>query len=765
MKYNLPVLLLNGTLLFPNSEIKLEFFDELSKSIIEESELFHDAKILVVTKTSLDQNISVSDLPKIGTVAKIDKKIELPNGRFRVTLKGIKRNKVIEYINPNKYILEALVKNIEKEKIPSEIEEGFIRKLLSELDGYIEKVPYISNSLLSLVSDTKDIDTITDIIVSNIPLEPKRIFCYLMEEKASKRVEMLLEDIYREEQLYNIEQNIDTKVRKGLDKDQKDFYLKEKIKLIKNELGESSFKEDEIAQLKEKVELLKANDDIKLKLIKEIDKYENLSSVSPEVGYVRSYINYMLELPFSTYTKDLSDLKQVRLNLDKNHYGVSNVKERIIEYLAVKELSLDVDTPIICLVGPPGVGKTTLASSIASSINRNFVKISLGGVCDEALIKGHVRTYLGATPGLIIDGIKRSKSSNPVFLIDEIDKMCVSFKGDPASALLEVLDPSQNKHFKDNYIEEEYDLSKVLFIVTANDITKIPEALRDRLEIISIPGYTELEKIQIAQNYLIPTICRSHGIDNIKLKDDKLLDIIRSYTHESGVRELYRIISKLVRKAIKDQVLENKKISLTKTTIDKYLGKKIYSYDIIKSEVGIVYSMAHTENGGDIIPIETNCYDGNSNLILTGSIGDVMLESAKIALSYIKANYKLFNINPKMFNNDIHINVPNIAIKKDGPSGGLSITTALISLLSNLKIDNSIAMTGEITLRGNILKVGGIKEKIIGAYINNIKTIFIPYSNKDDLDDLSTEIKSRINIILVKTYDEVFKYIKEKKNV
>jgi len=765
MKYNLPVILLRGTVLIPQNELKLEFDDEFSKNIMDEAEIFHDNKVLIVTMPTIEENIIISDLPRIGTVAEITRKLELPNGKVRVVLKGRSRASVIEYLNPSPDIIESIINIVPKEKISDQVKDGILRKLNTELNIYIEKVPYISNSFLSLISDTDDLNVITDIIVNHMPLENKRLFEYLMQPKCIKRAEMILEDIYKQEKMFNIEKNIDTKVKKELEQDEKNFYIKEKIKQLQGELGELSPKEEEVKKLKEQVKELNVKDSIKEKINYEVDRYENMSSMSPEISIIRNYIEIMLNLPWNKSTDDIEDLNIIKDNLDKSHYDLNEVKTRIIEYLAVKRQSNEVDTPIICLVGPPGVGKTTLAYSIAKSIGRKFVKISVGGVDDEAIIKGHIRTYIGSTPGKIIDGIKRARSSNPVFLIDEIDKMSSNYKGDPSSALLEVLDSNQNKYFKDNYVEEEFDLSSVLFITTANDVNSIPEALKDRLEIININGYTEIEKVEISKKYLIPIICEKHGIKNIKISDEEILNIIRFYTKESGLRELNRMLSKIVRKVVTNKILGQKRINLTINNIEEYLGKKIYENDEIISDIGIVNGLAYTVSGGDILPIEVNFYEGDSNLILTGSMGEVMLESSRIALSYIKANYKLFGIDYNIFKNDIHINIPNIAIKKEGPSAGIAITTCLISALSNFKVSSNIAFTGEITLRGNILKVGGIKEKIIGAYINNIDTIFIPFSNLSDLEDIQEEIKNKINFIPVKKYEEVYRYLKENINI
>ena len=756
MKLNLPVIILNKTVLLPSFELKLEFEDTLSKSILDESEFFHNNKVFVVTKVSDDNTLEIKDLPRIGTICEITRKLELPNGTTRVILKGIIRGRVINYLNPNPFIIETIVESINPKKIDNNTKDAIIKKLFNEIEKYTETVPYVSNSLLALIQDLKDLDVITDIVINHMNLDYNRQFIYLSEVDCIKRSEMILEDIYKEEQLYDIEDSIDKKIKKQLDKGEKDYYLKEKIKLLKDELGETKVKDEEIESLKRKVNNLKVSSNIKDKLINEIDRYEDLSPASPEISIIKNYIDYMLKLPWGIETADIEDLNEIKNNLDKTHFGLDEVKTRIIEYLAVRKQSKNVESPIICLVGPPGVGKTSLAYSIASSMGRKFTKISVGGVDDYSYIKGHTRAYIGATPGKIIDGIMRAKSSNPVFLIDEVDKMQTGYKGDPSSALLEVLDATQNKYFKDNYIEEEYDLSQVFFILTANDLSTIPSTLKDRLEIINITGYTDLEKLSITKNYIIPRVCESHGINNFKISDEDILDIIRFYTHESGLRELNRVIAKIARKVVTDKYLNNKRLTLTIKDIEKYLGKRKYEKENISDEVGVVNGLAYTSTGGDIIPIESSFFKGNSNLIITGSIGDVMLDSAKIALSYIKANYKLFNIDYSLFDNDIHINIPNISIKKDGPSAGVTITTSLISSLTNLKVKSNIAMTGEITLRGNIIKVGGLKEKIIGAYINNIDTIFIPLSNLSDLDSIPEEIKERITFIPVKNYKEIY---------
>jgi ATP-dependent Lon protease len=495
-----------------------------------------------------------------------------------------------------------------------------------------------------------------------------------------------------------------------------------------------------------------------------------MNSNSPEMAMTRNYIDWLVALPWKVYSKEEVNLKKVRETLNSSHYGLDKVKTRIIEFLAVKQLSNNLKSPIICLAGPPGVGKTTLAKSIANSINRRFVKISVGGVNDEAEIIGHRRTYIGANPGRIISAMKKAKTSNPVFLIDEIDKMTRDFRGDPASALLEVLDKEQNKYFYDNYIEEEYDLSQVMFILTANDIYQIPEPLRDRLEIIELSGYTEYEKLDIAKRHLLPRELKENGLNdkNINISDECILEVIRHYTREAGVRELERSIATILRKVATDMLennTKNKRYSITSKNLTTYLGKKKYFYSEKdeKSEVGVATGLAYTEFGGDILPIEITYYNGKGNLVLTGSLGEVMKESAQIALSYIKSHCSEFGIDYDLIaNSDIHIHVPEGAVPKDGPSAGITLTTALISAFTNRPISKEIGMTGEITLRGTILPIGGLKEKSLGAHRSGIKKIIIPKQNEKDLDDIPKEIKNDLEFILVKEYKDVYDVVYNK---
>ena len=766
---NLPVIVLKGIILLPNNDIRIDFDDS---SIIDESEMFHDKKVLIVS--SLDAlEETITDLPKYGVVAKISHKLELPNKKTRVILSGIKRVKVEKYLNINSTneTLESIITDIDKVEIDLKEEKMLVNKLLKELDNYVKTIPYVSNDIIGLAKKQEKLDKLTDMIAPFLKINNNRINGYLLETNPRKRLIMLLEDMHSEEETFEIEKEIDYKVQKKLDDAQREFVLKEKINVIKEELKETSIKENDIIELKEKLNNLDASKKIKTRIELEIRRYETLPSTSPEVSVTRNYLDWLLELPWNKHTIDNDDLIDVRTKLDESHNGLDNVKTRIIEYLAVKQLTNTLRSPIICLVGPPGVGKTTLAVSIADAMHRKFVKISVGGISDESELIGHRKTYIGSNPGRIISAIKKAQSSNPVFLIDEIDKMLKNFKGDPASVLLNILDPEQNKYFSDNYIEEEYDLSKVMFITTANYIEEIPEALKDRLEIIELSGYTEYEKLDIARKYLLPKICKEHGINvsGVNIKDQIILKVIRNYTKEAGVRELDRLISKIIRKIVTS--LATKKISINKFYVDnekliEYLGKEKYSNNKKnkKSLVGVVNGLAYTPFGGDVLPIEVNYFKGKGELILTGSLGSVIKESALVAVNYIKSNYKLFNIEyDLLINNDIHIHIPDGAVNKDGPSAGIALTTALISLFTNTKIDNNIAMTGEITLRGNVLPIGGLKEKSIGAYRNGIKKIIIPKDNLKDLDEIPDEIKDNIEYILVDNYNQICKIIKENK--
>ncbi len=762
-KYNLPVILLKGIILLPQNTLKLEFDSKnTDNNVIDMSLLFHDNYILVVSE------YDSRNLPKIGILSKIENNLVLPNGNTRVDIKGLRRVNIVEFLNLNKVKepLESIVSEIEVEKVDNE--EMIINKLVKEIKSYVKNIPYISNSMISLIEKEKSLDKFTDIVVPTLINNRKRMLEYLNITNPNVRGEMLLKDIYQEKEMFQIERKIDMKIRKEMDDSQKEFLIKEKIKLLKEELGETSNKESDVEKLKLRIDKLDCPKKIKERLNFELSRYETGSSMSPEINVIRDYIEWLLDLPWNVFTKDNDDLRSVRASLDKSHYGLEEVKQRIIEYLAVKKLSKGNNSPIICLVGPPGVGKTSLAFSIAEAMKRNFVKISVSGIKDESEILGHRKTYVGASPGRIIASLKKAKSSNPLFLIDEIDKMSNEYHNDPVSSLLGVLDPEQNKYFSDNYIEEDFDLSHVLFILTANYIENIPEALRDRLEIINISGYTEFEKLDIATKHLLPKIIKEKGLneDFININNDTILKIIRNYTKESGVRELERQLDKLVRKIVTQIVMNNikvNKININDKVLEKYLGKEKYKFNTkTKSQVGVVNGLAYTIYGGDTLPIEVNYFKGKGNLVLTGSLGEVMKESASIALNYLKSNYQYYKINyDDLINNDIHIHVPEGAIKKDGPSAGIALTLAILSAITKTKIPNTLALTGEITLRGHVLAIGGLKEKSIGALRSGIKTIIIPFDNAKDLEELPDEVKNNIKFIKVKSFKEVYKVIKD----
>lgn len=770
-RQNLPVIILKGLVLLPHNDLKIDLDTSAVKDILDEAEFFHNNQLLIVNQiNNLEENINLKTLPNIGVLAKVTHKIEMPNNKIRFEISGIKRVRVIEYLNIEQN-LESIIEEIEEIFLENENENVYVNKLKRELEEYIHEIPYVGNSILNPIKEINNLSILTDMIAPYISIDSKKLNNYLIELDIKKRFINLLQDIHDEISNFQIETEIDKEIQKEIDKSQKEYILREKIKVIKQELGEESLKEEEIENLYQSVSNLKASEEVKQKIKSEIKRYEMLPIASPEVDIIRNYIDTLLKLPWENYTIDNDDLDDVKNKLDETHSGLEEVKTRIIEYLAVKQMTNSLRGPIICLVGPPGVGKTTLAFSIAKAMNRNFVKISVGGITDEAELIGHRRTYIGANPGRIISSLTKAKSSNPVFLIDEIDKMLRNYKGDPASVLLGILDPEQNKYFSDNYIELEYDLSKIMFIATANYLEDIPEALRDRLEIVNLSGYTEYEKLDIVKTCLLPRICREHGINykGIEIKDEIILQIIREYTKEAGVRELDRILSTIIRKIV--TTLAQKRITINKIIIDhkkivEYLKEAKYPKNPkIKNEIGVVNGLAYTMYGGDVLKIEVNYYKGKGNLILTGSLGEVMKESATIALSYIKANAKYFDINYQMLlENDIHIHVPEGAIKKDGPSAGISLTTAILSSLKNIKIPSDIAFTGEITLRGNVLAIGGLKEKSIGAHRNKIKKIFIPEENIRDLNKIPDYVKNDIIYIPVKNYKEIFKKLMEDKH-
>ena len=761
------VLIINDMVIFPNNEVRIEYDNNYDNQIINIVDRIEDNLMLIVNPID-DKAKGVTSLPKYGILGRLKLKMNVPNGKTRIVIEGLDRVEILNYEEEDNYY-KANYKEVELEE--KEDYKNYGNLLLKSLDTYINKVPYMGNAILTQIDQVDNLNDLCDLIASFLPLGYDQKKKYITTLSPTERCELLIEDMSRDLKFVEIEQNIEKKVEEELNETQKEYFLREKIKEMQKELGDTNSKDIDVEKLKEKLKKLKCSTKIKEKIRSEIDKYETLHSHSPELGMVREYLDWMLNLPWNKYTKDNHDLEEVQNILNSTHYALSEVKDRIIEYLAVKQNTNNLKSPIICLVGPPGVGKTSLAISIAKSLGRNVAKISVGGINDEAEIVGHRRTYIGANPGRIIQGIRKAGSTNPVFIIDEIDKMTKDIKGDPASALLEVLDPEQNAKFSDHYIEEEFDLSKVMFIATANYIEQIPFELRDRLEIINISSYTEFEKLDIAKNHLVPKELEQHGLTTLQVQitDEAIMTMIRNYTKEAGVRELERVIATMLRKIVKELLLnkESTFFNITEKDLEKYLGKKKYFYmeNVKNREAGVVNGMAYTVYGGDVLPIEVNKFKGKGNLTLTGSLGEVMQESCQIALDYIKSNTEKFKIkNGLLEENDIHIHVPEGAVNKDGPSAGITITTAIISLLLNKPIDNGIAMTGEITLRGRILAIGGLKEKVIGAHRAGVRKIFIPRENKGDIDEIPEDIKKDIEFICVRSYQDVFnKLFKESK--
>jgi len=770
VKTNLPVLLIRNMVLFPHSEMRLEFDNENDKKLLSLAESYYNSSILVVNpRDNLEIDPDISELPKIGIIASIKMKIEMPNGKTRIILSGVNRVKVHTY-NKEDNIYEAMISELPLEELELKEELAYARSLMKHVEVYVREVPYMSNTVLAQTAGITDIDKLTDVVAIYLPTTFERKIEYIEEVSSTSRVKMILDDINRDMEIIKLEKQIEEEVTKQLDESQREFVLREKIKVIKEELGDINDKDSEIDNLKNEIESLGCPKKVKKRLLSELSRYQSLNPNSPELGIIRTYIDWLLKLPWNKTTKDNNNLNKVKTILDSSHYALDSVKERILEYLAVKQNTNNLRSPIICLVGPPGVGKTTLAKSIAESLNRKYTKISVGGVNDEAEIVGHRRTYLGAAPGLIIQGMKKAGTTNPVFIIDEIDKMTKDIKGDPASSLLEVLDKEQNKNFVDHYIEEEFDLSSVMFIATANYLEQIPNELRDRLEIIELSSYTEYEKFDIAKKYLVKRLLKEHGLDHkqIVFEDEAIFTIIRGYTKEAGVRDLERELATILRKIVKEMILgkDKKNYKITSSNVSKYLGNKKYFYNNIEEEsrLGVVNGLAYTTFGGDILPIEVTSFPGKGEMILTGSLGEVMRESARIALSYIKSNSEMYKIDYDYLENiDIHIHVPEGAVPKEGPSAGVAITTALLSLFTNTFIPSSISMTGEMTLSGRVLPIGGVKEKLIGAVRANIKTVFLPMHNEKDIEEVPSDVKKSLKIVYVDNYTDIFNYIKEEK--
>ena len=765
IKSNLPVILLKKLVLLPGEEVRVEIKSDISKKVTEISKLYHDSEVLIVCPLNLlEEKPDTSDLPRIGVVGKINSVIDLPNGNERVIITGLYRVKIISYVNYSNEedILDSIITNIETSE--SEIEwVAYQRKLQDELELYINKNPFVGNSIMSEVKQGINLDKLTDVIANFLPLSFEKKLNLMLDSSPISRCKILIKELAVESAVIDLESHIESEIKKGLDDTQKEFILKEKLKVIKNELGETNTKEEDILNYRNLVNSPKYPERIRNKLLSEIERYNATSEMSPDAGIIRNYIEYLLNVPWYTETRDERDLIKIEKKLNDTHYGMKKAKERVIEYIAVKSITDEVSSPIICLVGPPGVGKTTFAESISKALDRNFVKISLGGMSDSAELVGHRRAYIGSNPGKIVTSLIKCGSNNPVFLLDEVDKLKKDYKGDPASTLLDILDVSQNKRFVDNYIDEEIDLSKILFILTANDISNIPPALLDRLEIIDLTGYTDNEKLLISENYIIPSALKKHGLKNtiIKFETEAIKKIINEYTNESGVRELERDINKIIREHIKSS-RKIVSVRIKENDIPHYLEQELYKESKYKEIIhpGVVTAVACSSIGGVSIYIECTSFKGTGKYTFTGSLGSITKESIEIALSYIKSNAKRFDIDEDFFlNNDFHINFTEGAINKDGPSAGISIVTAILSHIKGVIISDKISLTGEITLNGDILKIGGLKEKTIACKRQNIEKLFIPKDNLNDIEWLEKDLKNDIEFIPVSNYLEIYEKI------
>lgn len=756
---NLPILYLRDVVLLPFNDIRLEFSNDIDKKILNIAESNYDGYVLLINLNDpLEEEPDYNTLPDIGILGKIKSKIDLPNGITRVVMTGIDRVEIVS-INNNDDFLSAFVIST-KEYDYNEVEASALRRVLyRKLDEYIDISPYMSNTVIGRITEVKNISKLSDIIVSELPLEYNEVLKYVSITNPMNRIREITLDLSKEIETVRLENEIEDNLKVKLEEEQKEYMLREKIKLIKEELGEVDLKDADIDKIRNKMNSLDLPESIIKRLNEEIDRYSLTSSASPEVTTIRTYIDWLLCLPWNKLSKDNTDVKKITEVLNNSHFGLESVKKRIIEYIAVKKKTNTSNSPIICLVGPPGVGKTSLASSIAKALNKDFVKVSLGGINDEAEILGHRRTYVGASPGKIIQQMKKANTSNPVFLIDEVDKLTKDYKGDPASALLEILDKEQNDKFCDNYIEEEFDLSNVMFILTANNIGGIPAPLLDRLEIIELSSYTIYEKLNIAKYHLIPDLLNEYKVKNIKFTDSAIQKIITYYTKEAGARDLYRQIDSIIRKAIINND-KSSKIVIDNGDVEAYLGATKYNITIndTNTKTGIVNGLAYTMYGGNILKVTCTLYPGKGNVTLTGALGDVIKESIYIALSYIKANNTMFKIDYKIFEEvDFHFHIEEGSIPKDGPSAGVTIVTAIISLLKNKIIPNNVSMTGEITLRGKILPVGGLKEKLIAATTNGIDTVYLPLESSKEFSLLPSEVRDNLNIILVEDYEDVYK--------
>ncbi|WP_018660923.1 endopeptidase La [Heyndrickxia acidiproducens] len=758
--YHVPLLPLRGVLVFPSMVLHLDVGRDYSVQALEKAMINGNEIFLTAQKDVSIDEPQQEDLYQIGTLTKVNQMMKLQNGTIRVLVEGVQRAKITRFKDLGTYY-SVHVQTFDDHFVSEPESEALMRTMLDFFSQYISQSKKITSETFASVSDMEDGGRAADVIASHLPLKLSQKQEILETIDVKERMQKLIDLIKNEQEILNLEKSISQRVKKSMERTQKEYYLREQMKAIQKELGDKEGKTAEVNELKEKILQAGMPEQVANTAFKELDRYEKIPATSSESSVIRNYLEWLISLPWSQATTDDLNIAKAERILNEDHYGLEKVKERVLEYLAVQQLTQSIKGPILCLVGPPGVGKTSLARSISKSLGRKFVRVSLGGVRDESEIRGHRRTYVGAMPGRIIQGMKKAGTINPVFLLDEIDKMSNVFRGDPSAAMLEVLDPEQNHTFSDHYIEEPYNLSKVMFIATANDLTTIPGPLRDRMEIISIAGYTELEKIEIAKTHLLAKQIKENGLNRnqLRVNVDALQLIVRRYTREAGVRSLERKLAEICRKTAKIIVSgKRKRVTVNAKNLEEFLGKPVFHYGQAEMEdqVGVATGLAYTTVGGDTLQIEVSLSPGKGKLVLTGKLGDVMKESAQTAFSFVRSKAQELGL-PEDFHEtyDIHIHVPEGAVPKDGPSAGITIATALISALTKHAVHKEVGMTGEITLRGRVLPIGGLKEKSLGAHRAGLKKIVIPKENEKDLDDIPESVREDLTFYPVSHMDEV----------
>jgi len=759
--YYYPLLPLRDVVVFPNVVVPLFVGRDKSIKALEYAMSHHKEIFLAAQKDAKLDNPSPKDIYSFGTLGTVLQLLKLPDGTVKALIEGKSRGKIQNYLGEREFFLVEVKKVVTKYESNLET-KALVRAINSSFEEYAKLNTKISDEVVSTVTAIEDPERLADTIAGHLALKVRDKQELLETEELNKRLEKLFEKLRNEISILRLEQRLRARVKKQMEKTQKDYYLNEQMRAIQKEMGAKDDFKAELDELEKRIKRKRLPKEAHARVKHEFKKLKMMSPMSAEATVVRNYIDWILSLPWYEKTKEKMDIDEAQRILDEDHYGLEKPKERILEYLAVQRLTKKMRGPILCFVGPPGVGKTSLAKSVARATGRNFVRLSLGGVRDEAEIRGHRRTYIGALPGKIIQYLKKAKSNNPVFCLDEVDKMSTDFRGDPAAALLEVLDPEQNYAFNDHYLDLDYDLSDVLFITTANTLHNIPLPLQDRMEIIRLPGYTEYEKLNIAKQFLIKKQTEQNGLtpENISFTDNAILTIIRLYTKEAGVRNLEREISSICRKVAKEVVRHGKdtKVQIKARSIHKYLGVPKYRYGQTeeRDNIGVATGLAWTDVGGELLQTEATIMPGKGNLVLTGKLGEVMQESAQAALSYVRSRSRMLKLPDNFYEKvDIHIHVPEGAIPKDGPSAGITLATAIVSALTRKPVNRSIAMTGEITLRGRVLPIGGLKEKILAAHRGGVSKVLIPLENKKDIEEIPAKILKKVELVLVEHMDQV----------